>query len=146
MQTITDLVKVLEEAQALDQAGLTRLLTAPEAIPLYHAADRVRKRYVGDEVHLRGLIEFSNYCRRGCLYCGLRAGEYPDPSLPDDTGGDSDAGPLCRWPRVKTVVLQSGEDPHYTVEELCDIVRTLKKWMWRLRLASANGPKTRTLP
>ena len=30
MQTITDLVKVLEEAQALDQAGLTRLLTAPE--------------------------------------------------------------------------------------------------------------------
>ena len=54
MQTITDLVEVLENRQTLDQAGLTRLLTTPKAEPLYQAADRVRKRTVGDEVHLRG--------------------------------------------------------------------------------------------
>lgn len=127
MQTITDLVKVLEEAQALDQAGLTRLLTAPEAIPLYHAADRVRKRYVGDEVHLRGLIEFSNYCRRGCLYCGLRAG---NTQLRRYRMTPAEILARARYAvgqGLKTVVLQSGEDPHYTVEELCDIVRTLKK-------------------
>ena len=39
---------------------------------LFAAADAVRKEFVGDEVHLRGLIEFSNICKNNCLYCGLR--------------------------------------------------------------------------
>ena len=39
---------------------------------LARAADEVRHAYVGDGVHLRGLIEFSNYCRQNCAYCGLR--------------------------------------------------------------------------
>ena len=39
---------------------------------LFAAADAVRKEFVGGEVHLRGLIEFSNICKNNCLYCGLR--------------------------------------------------------------------------
>ncbi|MFA5320496.1 MAG: [FeFe] hydrogenase H-cluster radical SAM maturase HydE, partial [Candidatus Omnitrophota bacterium] len=39
---------------------------------LFSDADRCRKERVGDEVYLRGVIEFSNYCRMDCLYCGLR--------------------------------------------------------------------------
>jgi len=38
---------------------------------LWAAADAVRRQYVGDAVHLRGLIEISNYCVRRCAYCGL---------------------------------------------------------------------------
>ena len=34
-------------------------------------ADQVRRRWVGDAVHVRGIIEFSNYCIRNCHYCGL---------------------------------------------------------------------------
>ena len=41
---------------------------------LYREANRVRKEHVGDEIHLRGLIEFSNYCRRDCLYCEFAQG------------------------------------------------------------------------
>jgi len=41
---------------------------------LYRRADEVRRRNVGDEVHLRGLIEISNHCVRNCGYCGLRSG------------------------------------------------------------------------
>ena len=41
---------------------------------LWRLADRTRQEYVGGEVHLRGLIELSNYCVRLCGYCGLRAG------------------------------------------------------------------------
>ena len=41
---------------------------------LYRRADEIRRRAVGDEVHLRGLIEISNHCVRSCAYCGLRAG------------------------------------------------------------------------
>ena len=40
---------------------------------LFSLADKTRKEYVGDEVHLRGLIEFSNICKRQCKYCGLRS-------------------------------------------------------------------------
>src|SRR5208337_604852 len=39
---------------------------------LLHAADRLRAETMGDAVHLRGIIEFSNYCRKNCGYCGLR--------------------------------------------------------------------------
>ncbi len=39
---------------------------------LFKVADEVRKKYLGDEVHLRGLIEFTNICKRNCMYCGLR--------------------------------------------------------------------------
>ena len=41
---------------------------------LFQIADKIRKENKGNGVHLRGLIEFSNICKRSCLYCGLRAG------------------------------------------------------------------------
>ena len=40
---------------------------------LWQVADQIRKRYVGEAVHLRGLLEMSNHCVRMCDYCGLRA-------------------------------------------------------------------------
>ncbi len=40
--------------------------------PLWQQADEVRKRFVGEEVHLRGLIEVSNICTEQCTYCGIR--------------------------------------------------------------------------
>ena len=40
---------------------------------LFKEADRVRRENVGDEIHLRALIEFSNICKRQCFYCGLRS-------------------------------------------------------------------------
>ena len=127
LQTITSLLKVLEKEQALDQAGLIQLLTAPEATPLYRVADRVRKRSVGDEVHLRGLIEFSNYCRGSCLYCGLRA---ENTRLRRYRMTAAEILTTVRFAvrqGLKTIVLQSGEDPFYTVQELCAIVETIKK-------------------
>ena len=40
---------------------------------LYRRADAVRRARVGDEVHLRGLVEVSNHCVRRCAYCGIAA-------------------------------------------------------------------------
>ena len=71
-----ELQKLIEKAETthkLTKEELTLLLSSSEAEEqLAAAADRVRKKYVGDAVHLRGLIEFSSYCRRNCMYCGLR--------------------------------------------------------------------------
>ena len=41
---------------------------------LFAEADRIRRENYGDAVYLRGLIEFTNYCRNNCYYCGIRKG------------------------------------------------------------------------
>ena len=46
------------------------------AEPLFAAADRVRRSIYGDEVYLRGLIEFTNYCKNDCYYCGIRRSNF----------------------------------------------------------------------
>ena len=79
---------------------------------LFSLADKKRKECVGDEVHLRGLIEFSNICKRQCKYCGLRS---ENKSLnryriqPEEiikiAANAANLG-------YKTLVLQSGEDEY----------------------------------
>ena len=94
---------------------------------LWTEADRVRRTHVGEEVHLRGLVEISNHCARHCLYCGLRA----------------DNRTLIRYRMTRTeilqcalqaeelgygtIVIQSGEDPGITRKWLCEVIRTVKR-------------------
>jgi biotin synthase-like enzyme len=57
----------------LSKADLIALLSADEeeSVELFQLADEVRAKFVGEEIHLRGIIEFSNYCKRNCKYCVL---------------------------------------------------------------------------
>ncbi|HHY37495.1 MAG TPA: [FeFe] hydrogenase H-cluster radical SAM maturase HydE [Clostridia bacterium] len=95
---------------------------------LFAAADEVRRRYVGDEVHLRGIIEFSNHCVRNCHYCGLRA---QNRSLPryrmteDQIVAVAEAATHLGY--IGTIVLQSGEDPAYDGPTLAGVIRKIKK-------------------
>lgn len=54
--------EVLARLRETDPGRLSRL---------YRRADAVRREHVGDEVHLRGLVEVSKHCARGCACCGL---------------------------------------------------------------------------
>lgn len=93
---------------------------------LWQLADQARRNNVGEQVHLRGLIEISNYCARQCAYCGLRAGngELARYRMP------ADEIVACAHHAVElgygTVVLQSGEDYGVTTDFLADIVRQIK--------------------
>ncbi len=63
------------DGESLTRGEITRLLSLSREEAkqdLFRAADAARKRYVGDEIFFRGIIEFSNLCERDCLYCGLR--------------------------------------------------------------------------
>jgi biotin synthase len=93
---------------------------------LLRQADRIRKEYMGDAVHLRGLIEFSNNCKRDCLYCGLRRSNREvfryRMTLPEILNTALDAANSG----LQTVVLQSGEDPCFTMDDLCFLIRSIK--------------------
>ena len=58
----------------MDQKELLHLLTCQgeEEQQLYTRAAAQRNQAIGNGVHLRGLIEISNICRKNCLYCGIR--------------------------------------------------------------------------
>ena len=95
---------------------------------LFSLADKTRKEYVGEEVHLRGLIEFSNICRCQCKYCGLQSINKSIDRyriLPDDivlyAKKAVDMG-------YKTVVLQSGEDEYYSKDIMSDIIKRIKSF------------------
>lgn len=94
--------------------------------PLFALADRVRRDAVGDAVHLRGLIEFSNYCRRRCYYCGIRAGSAGVRRYRLTPEAIRACARTAAELGYKTVVLQSGEDPYLSVRSLAAIVERVK--------------------
>jgi biotin synthase len=93
---------------------------------LWSAADDVRRAHVGAEVHLRGLIEISNHCRRQCLYCGLRAGNRDLPRYRMTAGEVVECAVRARGYRCGTVVLQSGEDDGLAAGWVADVIRRIK--------------------
>ena len=94
---------------------------------LFSLADKIREEYVGDEVHLRGLIEFSNICKRQCKYCGLRCEDkFIDRYRISKENIISYAGHAVNM-GYKTIVLQSGEDEYYNTDLMCEIIEGIKK-------------------
>lgn len=94
---------------------------------LFSYADKVRKENVGDEVHLRGLIEFSNICRCSCQYCGLRSQNKKIERyriLPDEILAHASSAVNMGY---KTLVLQSGEDIYFTKDIIVDLIKKIKK-------------------
>ena len=93
---------------------------------LWRQADELRKKMVGDDVHLRGLIEVSNYCVRQCTYCGLRL-DHKDLKRYRMTREEIIA---CAHEAVSfgygTVVLQAGEDYGLKADWLADIISEIK--------------------
>lgn len=93
---------------------------------LYNQADKVRETYLGDEVYLRGIIEFSNHCRKNCAYCGIRA---LNTMVHRYRISDDEILATCKKIEAyqqTTVVLQSGEDVYYTQEVLGELISTIK--------------------
>ncbi|MCX5758897.1 MAG: radical SAM protein, partial [Candidatus Hydrogenedentes bacterium] len=121
--------KMLDKFECLDTAAILAWLREddPERLKsLWKAADFVRKANVGDEVHLRGLIEISSYCCRLCGYCGLRA----DNKGLERYRMSEDEIMACARQAVDygygTVVMQAGEDYGITREWLAAIIRRFK--------------------
>lgn len=94
---------------------------------LFKRADAVRHQYVGDAVHLRGLIEFSNRCRNNCLYCGIRRDNQNISRYRLTEEELIEQAKLAVRLGFKTIVLQSGEDVFYQKDNFSRVIETIKK-------------------
>src|SRR5512139_3756665 len=92
---------------------------------LWEEADRVPREHVGDEVHLRGLIELSSFCRRDCHYCGIRGSRRIERYRMSEEEV-MDCARTAQKLEYGTVVLQSGEDLGLTADFVTDLVRRIK--------------------
>lgn len=125
MPEVETLISTIENEHTLEKDDLVKLLTCEQALLIYSVADRIRRNFVGDDVHLRGLIEFSSYCCRTCLYCGIRAANRISRyrMKPEDIIECARYAVKCG---VKTIILQSGEDKFFTIKDMCKIVNSIK--------------------
>jgi biotin synthase len=94
---------------------------------LFIKADSVRKKNVGDAIHLRGLVEFSNYCSGDCLYCGLRRSNRRIKRYRMSYAQIYESVRKAVQAGLRTIVLQSGEDHYYKIKDLCRLVSDIKK-------------------
>ena len=94
---------------------------------LFLKADETRKKHCGDEVHIRGIIEFSNHCCRNCLYCGLRRENENLNRYRMDEEEIINLAFKITSSGIRTIVLQSGDDFFYTQSMICRIISQIKE-------------------
>ncbi len=120
----------------IDKAQKSNNLTKEEIVyllenknnDLYAAADKIRKQYKGDAVHLRGLIEFTNICRNDCKYCGLRYSNKVIERYRLDENEIIKTAINAINSGYKTIVLQGGEDLWFDADKICRIIREIKAY------------------
>ena len=112
--------------EELTRKEMVRLMEPRNESGLFAEADLARGRYCGNEIHLRGIIEFSNHCRRNCAYCGLTASNKSLKRYRMTADEIVEAAEKGAAQGIKTVVLQSGEDSYYNTQRMCGIIRRIK--------------------
>jgi biotin synthase len=112
----------------LDKNEISYLLKTEENSKIFSTADKVRKEHVGDKIHLRALIEFSNYCKQDCLYCGLRKSNTKITRYRLEPQKIINLAKKATEYGYKTIVLQSGEDLYYTIDKMSKIISEIKKF------------------
>lgn len=138
------LIGELAEHGTLSDAQLAALLESggPDDA-LFAAADRVRRSIYGDAVYIRGLIEFTNYCKNNCYYCGIRRDNAH--AVRYRLGKEKILSCCEEGYRAgfRTFVLQGGEDPFYTDEAVCGIVSAIRSRFSDCAITLSIGEKPR---
>lgn len=93
---------------------------------LYRFADNVRRQYCGDGILLRGIVEFSSYCKNSCRYCGLQKNNTSLQRFRLTSGEILGAVDKIYAAGIRSVVLQAGEDDQMQPQWLADVVSQIK--------------------
>jgi len=126
-----NLIEKLYTTQSLEKSELINLLNELDNNEdlkklLFSRSLTVREANYGKKVYMRGLIEFTNYCKQNCKYCGIRR---DNRTVDRYRLTKEDILICCREGYLlgyRTFVLQGGEDAFYTDNLLIDIVSSIK--------------------
>lgn len=139
------LIDKLREQQSLEKAELIQLLSCDDKNQQHLAeqAKEVKELHYGTGVYLRGLIEFSNYCKQDCYYCGIRKSNINCQryrlSIDDIMTCCKEGYEL----NFRTFVLQGGEDPYFTDDRMCEIISRIRKDYPDCAITLSLGEKNR---
>ena len=111
----------------LNKDKIVDLLMLEDFFHIYKIADEIRKQNVGEVVHIRGIIEFSNYCSRSCIYCGLNCNNTNIERYRMEPDEIISLAKEAKQAGYQTIVLQSGEDSFFTALKLGQIIEEIKK-------------------
>lgn len=130
MQTLVEIIDQIKNEQTIQREQLQTLLTTTDEQAINYLRDTARKvadDIYGKQVFIRGLIEFTNYCKNDCIYCGIRRS---NPNAQRYRLTEEEILSCCANGYelgFRTFVLQGGEDPYFSDERICDIVAKIKQ-------------------
>ena len=105
-------------------------------------AVKLRKKYYEDKVFTRGLIEFTNYCKNNCYYCGIRKGNHNAQRYRLTKEEILECCKQGYELGFRTFVLQGGEDPYYTDEKMTDIIHSIRESYTDCAITLSIGEKS----
>ncbi len=122
-----DIVDYLVNEKNLPDEDLLKLIqTDSFDEKLYLSGDSIRRKIYGNSVYIRGLVEFTNYCKNNCYYCGIRCSNTKAIRYRMTTEEILSACDRGHQMGFRTFVLQGGEDPYFTDDRICQIVSEIK--------------------
>lgn len=126
MKHLIDKLKVNQRLSKSEWIQLIDSCSPENADYLFASAREVRQKYYSKDIYIRGLIEFTNYCKNDCLYCGIRKSNQKvrryrltREQIMDCCQSGYNLG-------FRTFVMQGGEDPYFTDERMVEIISSIK--------------------
>lgn len=143
---MTDLIDKLEKSRRLSKEEWTALIrgrTPSVSQYLFQKACDIRHTHYGRDVYIRGLIEFTNYCKNDCYYCGIRKSNSRANRY---RLSREQILACCRKGHglgFRTFVLQGGEDGYYTQDILEKIVGSIREQFPDCAITLSIGERSR---
>lgn len=128
IEELRTLVDKLHKENHLEKGEYRRLIENRAEITdyLFALSSAVREENYGREVYIRGLIEFTSYCKNDCYYCGIRRSNKSAERYRLSEEQILDCCETGYGLGFRTFVLQGGEDPFYSDDMICGIVKSIK--------------------
>lgn len=141
-----ELIDKLEQDRSLTRAEWTMLIrerSAPTADYLFQRARENRICHYGHDIYIRGLIEFTSFCRNDCYYCGIRKGNCRAERY--RLSKEQILSCCARGYELgfRTFVLQGGEDGWFTDDRLADIVTSIRSAWKDCAITLSVGERSR---
>lgn len=140
------LVDQLEQSHHLTKDEYLALLEHRDEATTTYVRERavaVRRKYFGNTVYVRGLIEFSNYCKNDCYYCGIRRGNRNAHRYRLTKEQILECCAMGYELGFRTFVLQGGEDPYFTDEILTGLIRDMRSGYPDCAITLSLGERSR---